>query len=249
MNSKTAPTRRRTPTWLRRIGRTLSANSVVGAITVQLAVWYLRFVFRTNKWSVEPEDAMAQAGPHLPAIAVAWHGQHILLPAIPFGLKAAVMISRNSDGEITARVARAFGAQVVRASGGRQVEKSIEKGSMKGFLDLLSALKDGQNVMQTADIPHGTPRRVGRGVVALAKHSGRPIIPLAIATSRRWVARRAWDRTTVNLPFGRGGFCMGAPLYVPAQADDADLEKARQQLEAELARITKRAYDLSGRPE
>ncbi len=249
MNVAAAPRRRRTPVWLRRTGRMLSRNRAVAAVLARLAAWYLRLVFATNRWQVEPADAMTQAGPHLPAIAVVWHGQHILLPAIPFGLKAAVMISRNSDGEITARIAHLFGAEVVRASGGRKADKSIEKGSMKGFLDLLSALRGGQNVLQTADVPHGTPRRAGAGVIALAKHSGRPIIPLAIASSRRWTFRRAWDRTTVNLPFGRSAFCMGKPLYVGGNADSRQIENARQALEAELGRITKRAYELTGRPE
>ena len=249
MTGSVSPARRRTPAWMRRIGRSLSKSDLAAATMAKFAVWYLRLVFRTNRWQAEPVDAMAEAQPHLPAIAVVWHGQHILLPAIPFGLKASAMISRNADGEITARIVRAFGADVVRASGGRKAKKSIEKGSMKGFLDLLSALKSGKNVLQTADIPHGVSRRAGLGVIALAKHSGRPILPLAIASSRRFVFGRAWDRTTVNLPFGRSAICMGKPVYVAADADNAGLEKARNELQAEMDRITHRAYELTGRPE
>ena len=58
--------------------------------------------------------------------------------------------------------------------------------------------------------------------------SGRPIYPVAIATSRRIVLDN-WDRTTINLPFGRGALVAGEPIRVPRDADDATLEAARQQ--------------------
>ena len=182
-------------------------------------------------------------------LAVFDDGQHVLLPAIPIGLSGSVMISRSADGEITARVAEAFGAKAVRASGGREAKRSIEKGGMTGFMEMLQALERGENVMQTADIPKGAARVVGPGIIALAKRSGRPIIPLAVASSRRRVAKRSWDRTTFNLPFGRSAFCVGEAITVPPDADATELESARKRLQTELNRITARAYELTGRPE
>ncbi|MCB1458274.1 MAG: lysophospholipid acyltransferase family protein [Nitratireductor sp.] len=247
---KSLPRRRRkTPKWLRAPGRLLSGNTVFAAVAAWLGVIWLKFVFHTNKWVVEPDNALDMAKPHLPAIATVWHGQHILLPVIPIGLKASVMISRSIDGEITARIAQAFGAKTIRASGGREKSRIIEKGGMMGFLEMLSALERGENVLQTADVPKGTPRRAGLGIIRLAKRSGRPVIPIAVASSRRWVAKRAWDRTTVNLPFGRSAICMGVPLHVPRDASDDRLEDCRLALENELKRITARAYDLTGNPE
>ena len=243
------PARRRTPKWVRQPGRLLSSSEWLAPVISWIAVGYLKATFRTNSWVLEPEDALERAMPHLPAIAAVWHGQHILLPAIPFGLKGSVMISKSLDGEITARVAEAFGAKAIRASGGRDSSKLIQKGGMVGFLDMLKALERGENVMQTADVPKGTPRRAGSGIVTLAKRSGRPIIPLAVASSRRKVIRRSWDRTTFNLPFGRSAMVVGEPIHVPADADDDVVEEARKTLETALNAITDRAYELTGRPE
>jgi hypothetical protein len=53
-----------------------------------------------------------------------------------------------------------------------------------------------------ADISKGESRQAGEGIVRLAKISGRPIVPVALATSRRNVLERTWDKTTINLPFG-----------------------------------------------
>ena len=178
-----------------------------------------------------------------------WHGQHVLLPAIPIGLTASVMISRSLDGEITARVAQAFGATPIRASGGRDAKHTMRKGALKGFLDMKSALERGENVLQTADIPKGTARRAGRGIVVLAQKTGRPILPLAVASSRRWILPKSWDRTTINLPFGKSAIVVGRLFTVPENASDETIEAVRVELQEELNRITLRAYELAGNPE
>lgn len=241
--------RKRTPKWLRQPGRLLSGSSWFAPLAAWFAIQYLKLTYATNKWVVEPVDPLAKVTPHLPAIAAVWHGQHILLPAIPIGIHGSVMISRSLDGEITARVAEAFGAKAIRASGGREAGRAVQKGGIAGFLEMLKALETGESVMQTADIPKGTPRRAGAGIIALAKRSGRPIIPLAVASSRRKVLKRAWDRTTFNLPFGRSAVVVGEKLHVAANANESQLENARLTLENELNRITARAYELTGKPE
>jgi lysophospholipid acyltransferase (LPLAT)-like uncharacterized protein len=76
--------------------------------------------------------------------------------------------------------------------------------------------------------------------------SGRPILPGAIATRRR-ITLDNWDRTTLNLPFGRGAGVGGALIHVAADADDATLELARRALEDTLNAITKRAYEIVDR--
>ena len=249
MNVPKKATRRSTPQWIRRPGRMLSQSPVFAAAVARLAVWYLKFVYATNRWTLEPADALERVVPITPVIAAVWHGQHIMMPVIPIGLKASAMISRSLDGEITARVAEAFGTKAIRASGGRDRTKTVEKGGMTGFIEMLHALERGENVLQTADVPKGAARVVGPGIIALAKRSGRPVVPLAIASSRRKVVRRAWDRTTFSLPFGRSAMCVGEPIVVAHDADDAALEEARKRLQSELNRITKRAYELTGRPE
>jgi lysophospholipid acyltransferase (LPLAT)-like uncharacterized protein len=238
--------RRSAPNWIRKRAKALSRNRILVAALARLAIWYLRLVFRTNSWVVEPADALDQAQQYLPAIAGVWHGQHILLPVIPLKMNGSVMISKSLDGEITAIVAEAFGFSAIRASGGRDLRKILQKGGISGFLEMLAALERGESVLQTADIPKGIPRKAGMGIVSLARRSGRPIIPLAVASSRRLVFHGAWDRTTINLPFGKSAICMGETVHMAKDASDEEMERVRKRLEAELNRITKRAYELTG---
>ena len=94
----------------------------------------------------------------------------------------------------------------------------------------------------SADVPK-VARVAGLGIIKLAQASGRPIYPSAIATSRRHVLDN-WDRTTINLPFGRGAGVASEPVSVPADADDDALEAARRTLEERLNAATRRAYEL-----
>jgi hypothetical protein len=56
-----------------------------------------------------------------------------------------------------------------------------------------------------------------------------------------------WDRTAINLPFGRGAGVAGEPVHVPAEADGAALEAARRAVELSLDAATARAYAIVDR--
>jgi len=73
-------------------------------------------------------------------------------------------------------------------------------------------------------------------------------MPFAIATSR-YIQLDNWDRTTINLPFGRGAIVGLEEIYVPHDADAAKMEELRLKLEAILNEVTRRAYAIVGRPE
>jgi lysophospholipid acyltransferase (LPLAT)-like uncharacterized protein len=110
---------------------------------------------------------------------------------------------------------------------------------------MLDALASDFNVALTADVPK-VARRAGPGIVKLAQLSGRPIFPVAVATSRR-IELNNWDRSAFNLPFGRMAIVVGDPVRVPADADDAAFESARQQVQRGLDAVTARAYAIVDR--
>lgn len=234
---------------LRLFIRSLSQNGFALSATSRLAIWYLQWVERTNKIVVEPLDALETLTPKQPFIVGVWHGQHILMPVLPIGLNASAMISKNFDGEVTARIVEHFGNRTIRASGGRSQKQTLKKGGMIGFLEMLNALRENDNVVQTADVPKGVAKRVGLGIIMLGQKSGAPIVPLAIASSRRHVFQKSWDKTALNMPYGTTAIVVGELVHVPNDADDAVLEICRANLEKELNRATKRAYELTGNPE
>jgi hypothetical protein len=156
------------------------------------------------------------------------------------------LISRHRDGEINAVAARKFGIGTIRGSAAREPGRVIERGGISAFLKLRAALKRGVSVTLTADLSNTVARRAGIGIIRLARASGVPIAPVALATSRR-INIGSWDRASLNLPFGRMAMVVGDFISVPENADDAQLEEKRAELEAELNRITDRAYAIVDR--
>jgi lysophospholipid acyltransferase (LPLAT)-like uncharacterized protein len=87
----------------------------------------------------------------------------------------------------------------------------------------------------------GRGDNAGTGTVLLARHSGWPVDPVAVATSRR-IELRNWDRTAINLPFSRFAIIVGKPIRVAADADEIAIGHARQAIEDELNAVTAWAY-------
>jgi hypothetical protein len=110
---------------------------------------------------------------------------------------------------------------------------------------MLEALGAGWTMALTADVPK-VSRVAGRGIVMLARESGRPIYPVSLATSRRIVLDN-WDRSQINLPFSRGAIVVGEPIRVPAKADPQMVEQARDALEKALNAASERAHTIVDR--
>jgi lysophospholipid acyltransferase (LPLAT)-like uncharacterized protein len=213
-----------------------------------LAAEYLRLVWLTNKFSFDPPDVYAIVEPQMPAILAFWHGQHFMTPFIKTkeGHRGKVLISRHRDGEFNAIAVERLGIGTIRGSGDHG-SAFHRKGGVGAFKEMVRALEDNYNVALTADVPKRS-RVAGLGIIMLARESGRPIMPFAMTTSR-FIRLKNWDRTTINLPFGRGALVGGDIIMVPPDADTETMEKLRAQLEATLNDATRRAYAQLGRPE
>ena len=221
----------------------LVASSAFQSAAGACAASYLRLVWWTTRPIVEPADAYDTV--QIPAIIVMWHGQHLMAPFIKKSdeqYRTKVLISRHRDGELNARAAEWLGIGTIRGSGAHNGE-FYRKGGAAAFNEMLEALAHGYNVALTADVPK-VARVAGLGSVKLAQLSGRPIYAVAIATQHRYELDN-WDRTAINLPFGRIGMVASEAMFVDRDADDAALEAARQRVENELNRLTTRAYEIA----
>ena len=213
-----------------------------------LTAGFLRLVWRTNRFSFDPPDVYEIVEPLMPAIFAFWHGQHFLTPFIKTkeSHRAKVLISRHRDGEFNAIAAERLGIGTIRGSGDHG-SAFHRKGGVGAFKEMVRALEQGYNVALTADVPKRS-RIAGLGIIMLARESGRPIMPFAMATSRYWRLKN-WDRTTINLPFGQGALVGGEMITVPPDASPELMEELRARLEETLNDATKRAYAKLGRPQ
>jgi lysophospholipid acyltransferase (LPLAT)-like uncharacterized protein len=224
----------------------IAQSRAVNAILPKLIAAFVRFTYRTNRMVTDLSVPMENLAAKSPVILAIWHGQHLTVPALKSMTDTPViaLFSRSADAEMNARVAAELGLEVVRGSGGRAGVNTVSKGGVKALLALRKALAGGKIVAMIADIAKGKPRESGLGIITLARATGRPILPIAFATSRRYIVERSWDKTTINLPFGRSAVILGEFIFVPKTADDAMMEKMRREVTEQLNLATETAYSL-----
>ena len=224
--------------------RLFSSGSVV-AFGSAVAAAYIRLVYNTSEVRRDPPDTDAKLFSEHPQIFAMWHGQFGMLPKIKPDRPAdvAAMVARHGDAELIAGVLSRFGMRLIRGAGAGYRRRN--RGGAAALRESLKALQQGTTVAMTADVAPGPARKAGNGIVMLAKLSGRPIVPCAMATNH-YVTLNNWSAFTINLPFSKLGIVVGDPVRVPEDADSATLEAARIAVERGLNQATARAYDLAG---
>jgi len=228
---------------LRLSKRIYRAPFAVGAVGAVLAA-ALRFTYATNRVTFHPASNAEIFARYAPFILACWHGQGFTLPMVrPDGWPVDVLASKSADAEIVARVIANLGLGVIRGSGSADPARMFEKGGIEAFRGMKAALDAGRTVALTADFMPNARRQVSPGVILLARITGRPILPVAVASSRRFTFK-SWDRTTVTLPFGRTACVAGEAVNVPRQADGQQLEALRLELEQKLNQAYDRAYEI-----
>ena len=211
-----------------------------------LLAGYLRLVRRTNRPVLHRPDAYERFAGFEPVILAMWHGQHFMIPVMKLPeQKFTVLISRHGDGEVNAIAVEKLGFGLVRGSGAQRADQIRKRGGGRALIDMIGVLERGGNMALTADVPK-VSRVCGRGIIALARASGRPIVPIAVTCSRRIDFTRSWDCSSLGLPFGSCALVIGEPIHVSRTADAAVQEAARQAVERELDRVHAEGYRLVG---
>jgi hypothetical protein len=200
---------------------------------------YIRFVYLTNRWSLEGGDwTRWLTGEGRTFIVAFWHGRLLMMPLAWHGLASFhMLISAHRDGRIIAGAMTYFGIGTIAGS--------TSRGGSLALREILKRLKEGGCVGITPDGPRGPAMTVSIGIVNIARFAGVPIVPVTFATSRRRVLA-TWDRFHLALPFGRGVFLFGEPIELAAELDEEGLENARRLLETRMVEMAREADRLVG---
>jgi len=165
-------------------------------------------------------------------IVAFWHNRVVMMPIPARGHQVCIMNSQSRDGEIASRALERWGIRCVRGSATR--------GGVGGFMQLVSAYRDGDSLAVVPDGPRGPRYVVKAGVIHLARATGAPIFAVSFAASRQRQLR-SWDRLIIPLPWSRVVYVGGEPLCVPRHADADEVDRLRQELEARLNAATQSA--------
>jgi lysophospholipid acyltransferase (LPLAT)-like uncharacterized protein len=190
----------------------------------------------TLRWrteGLEQFDAIVKGG-RQPIMAF-WHGR--ILPATYYFRRRGIVVitSENFDGEWIAGIIERFGYGTARGS--------TSRGGGKALLQLTRDLAAGKPAGFTVDGPRGPAEIAQPGAVWLAKATGHPVLPFHLEADRHWTLD-SWDRTQIPKPYATVAISMGEPFDVPADADAAGIESARQLLEGRLRALEPRALRM-----
>ncbi len=204
---------------------------------------YIKFVHRTSTVVAEPPEGYLRFDADQPVIVAIWHGQFMMTAMQRPSVPVAAVVARHGDAELLAAALAALDVELVRGAGAGGRRR--ERGGAAALRAAVRCLADGKAWVMTADVPPGPARRCGEGIITLARLSGRPIVPMAAATSR-FLSFDTWSRMTINLPYSRLAYAYGEPVYVPRESGPEALEGYRQEVENRLAAATVRAYAMAG---
>ncbi len=157
-----------------------------------------------------------------------WHQHHVVGSTlirswVKRGFKACFLVSGSVDGEVPERIARAWGAEVIRGSANQSGALALR--------DMQRMMKSGFSIVTTADGPRGPKYEFKMGAILMARIAGVPVVPVACAADRAWYLNR-WDNFMVPKPFARIVLAIGAPYSIPANTPLDSLEPHRVAVQA-----------------
>jgi lysophospholipid acyltransferase (LPLAT)-like uncharacterized protein len=156
-----------------------------------------------------------------------WHQHQILCSAlirrwVQRDFKACFLVSGSVDGEVPERIARAWGAEVIRGSANRSGALALR--------DMHGMMKRGYSIITTADGPRGPKYEFKAGAILMARIAAVPIIPIACAANRAWYLDR-WDNFMIPKPFAHVVIGIGEPYSVPPDVPLDEIEPHRQNVQ------------------
>lgn len=174
-----------------------------------LLYYVIRFIEKTMKITeIYPENFNKDEN----FILTFWHNKLVMTLFVAGFIKRRVgLASPSKDGELISVPLERYGTEMVRGSSG--------KDSVKGLLLLIKKIKEGGSVGTPVDGPKGPIYEVKSGMLYLAQKSGKPIVPMGVAYSDKWVFKKAWDKFQLPKPFSKAVAVFGEQYYIDADAD------------------------------
>lgn len=231
----------------------LLRNPAVQGFLGWVLAGYLILIRRTTRWrhegleKLEPMLAGDQG-----ALGLFWHGR------IPICLgmaevwwrkeKRRCMVSPSADGEFIALALEHARYPAIRISSAKKGDSTKARQAVAAFREAINWVSDGGILIVTPDGPRGPNEIIAAGSLQIAKRSGAPVFLTGLAVTPA-IQLDTWDKVMIAAPFGRGATVWEGPFHVPADADDAAVERLVAEWSQIMQAATRRAEALVGRIE
>ncbi|MFH1302417.1 MAG: lysophospholipid acyltransferase family protein [Planctomycetota bacterium] len=187
--------------------------SVINSLVVIL----IRLIFKTTRLEYVGDSIQrcpfADTGSDRFLYSV-WHDSVIPPLFCAVEHNSVALISQHRDADTIEAMLKAAGMGAIRGSTSRGGASAIKK---------LIKLAEGKHIVITPDGPRGPHHKMKPGIVFLASHSGRPVIPTAFTATRYWKFQGSWTSIWIPKPFSKVYYLVGEPIEVPENISREDM--------------------------
>jgi hypothetical protein len=192
-----------------------------------LRIHYLAATNNTNPYTNDGTEGFIYCVWHDAIAFPMFAGRHV---------RTVALVSKNADGSHLA-----FGLKMLNIG---LVRGSSSRGGAGAMRELLK-LPVTTHVVVTPDGPRGPRRQVKVGMVFLASHSGRAIVPTAFSAVRSWRIPGSWTSLTIPKPFTKVYALSGPPIRIVSTADTLQMDEMQRQVQSEMDRLSQKADRLA----
>ena len=225
--------------------RPLKSPAVLKA-GASLFAGYVNLTLATLRWTREGQDIPEALWKQESGVILClWHHAIPLSAATwPAALRPRMrpLISQSKDGEFITQVMLRLGFGAIRGSSKKPSDTAKNKNGEQAFREMVRWVREGNYVAVTPDGPRGPALEMQKGVAALARATGAPVLLVGLAAAPAW-RLKSWDRTVTPKPFARAAMVWAGPFHARRE-DDADA--LTREWEAQLRRVDRRANLLVG---
>ncbi len=202
-------------------------SPLLNKIAAKTIVAVLRLLFRTVSVTIHKAESNTAAYEPLDEkfLYAVWHDTLVFPLFCGRAYDMSTLVSQHRDGSLLASSMECLGVSAVRGSSSR--------GGAKAMRQMIESAKS-LHITITPDGPRGPRRELKSGIVFLASHTNRRIVPIGAATSRCWRLKGSWTDLVIPKPFSKVHFVVGPAVSVPAGLSKDDLRSATQDVDQRL---------------
>ncbi len=166
----------------------------------------------------------------------AWHGSIVMTIFSAQQYHSAGLVSRHYDGSLVSHALNFRGIATVRGSSSR--------GGAAAVRQLMQTAAD-KHIVITPDGPRGPEHQMASGIVFLASHTGKAIIPSAFSCTRSWRIRGSWTETVIPKPFSKVFVVTEKEIRVPPDVSREQIKHYTQVAQEAMDRANAKAEQLA----
>lgn len=215
---------------MRQLSRDYRKLKPLERLIISISIKLLYVWFATCRVRIIGQDIHDEyiIGPN-PVVGGTWHRGAIYLVWFYRNQHPMIMFSRSRDGDLLAGFAEKLGITPARGSSNRGGREAVEE--MKDFLRQPAGTRKVATVL---DGPRG-PRYVAKsGMIALARDTNTPLLPIAVSAWPALTFTKTWDHTIIPLPFSRITVVYRQPWIISSGTSAEEIEQYRQEVEKTL---------------